>query len=125
MKDSYNDLFNLNPKYTSSIAFILGMVLTSDLDAYEQNVLGNWLILLGQTIITNAAAQNLIEGRIKGGIININSNEVKSCYNPIIYDINKAKEIIDKVYPDNNMDVHILKNIIENLNKRISELEKK
>ena len=77
MRNSFNELFNTNPRYSTSIAFILGFLLIDDLTAYEQNELGNWIILVGQTILTNASAQNVIEGRIKGGIININSKVVK------------------------------------------------
>ena len=124
MKESFNDLFNTNPRYSTTIAFILGLVLVSDLTAFEQNMLGNWIILVGQTILTNASSQNLIEGRIKGGIININSREIKCIYDPIVYNIDTIKDIINKVYPDNAVDVHKLKSIIKNLQKEITKLEK-
>ena len=92
MRESYDDIFNTNPRYSTTIGFILGLVLVDSLTAPEQNMLGNWIILIGQTILTNAASQNIIESRISGGIININSKEVKCIYNPIIYDINKIRK---------------------------------
>ncbi len=123
MKDSFNDLFNLNPRYSISISFILGLLLIDDLTTAEQNLLGNWIILLGQTILANAACQNVIENRIKGGIININSCEVKSIYNPAVYNIKTIKDIINKVYPDNSIDIHLLKKIIKDLQENINKIE--
>ena len=104
--------------------FILGLVLVDNLTAPEQNMLGNWIILIGQTILTNAASQNIIESRISGGIININSKEVKCIYNPIIYDMNKIRKIIKDVYPSSNRDIDVLKRAIDELNKKLDELKK-
>ena len=124
MKESYDDIFNTNPRYSTTIGFILGLVLVDSLTAPEQNMLGNWIILIGQTILTNAASQNIIESRINGGIININSKEVKCLYNPVIYDIEKIRKIIREVYPSSNSDVDVLKKAIEELNKKLDELKK-
>ena len=77
MNKSFHEIFNTNPRLSTSISFILGLLLVDNLTAPEQNMLGNWIILLGQTILTNAASQNIIEGRIKGGLININSKEAQ------------------------------------------------
>lgn len=124
MKESYDDIFNTNPRYSTTIGFILGLVLVDSLTAPEQNMLGNWIILIGQTILTNAASQNIIESRINGGIININSKEVKCLYNPVIYDIEKIRKIIREIYPSSNSDVDVLKKAIEELNKKLDELKK-
>lgn len=124
MKKSFDDIFNTNPRYSTTVGFILGLVLVDNLTAPEQNMLGNWIILIGQTILTNAASQNIIESRISGGIININSKEVKCIYNPIIYDINKIRRIIKNVYPSSNRDIDVLKRAIDELNKKLDELKK-
>lgn len=124
MKQSYDDIFNTNPRYSTTVGFILGLVLVDSLTAPEQNMLGNWIILIGQTILTNAASQNIIESRINGGIININSKEVKCLYNPVIYDIEKIRKIIREVYPSSNNDIDILKKAIDELNKKLDELKK-
>ena len=124
MKKSFDDIFNTNPRYSTTVGFILGLVLVDSLTAPEQNMLGNWIILIGQTILTNAASQNIIESRISGGIININSKEVKCIYNPIIYDINKIRKIIKNVYPSSNRDIDVLKRAIDELNKKLDELKK-
>lgn len=124
MKRSFDDIFNTNPRYSTTVGFILGLVLVDNLTAPEQNMLGNWIILIGQTILTNAASQNIIESRISGGIININSKEVKCIYNPIIYDMNKIRKIIKDVYPSSNRDIDVLKKAIDELNKKLDELKK-
>lgn len=124
MKESYDDIFNTNPRYSTTIGFILGLVLVDSLTAPEQNMLGNWIILIGQTILTNAASQNIIESRINGGIININSKEVKCMYNPVIYDIEKIRKIIREVYPSSNSDIDTLKKAIEELNRKLEQLKK-
>ena len=124
MKKSFDDIFNTNPRYSTTVGFILGLVLVDNLTAPEQNMLGNWIILIGQTILTNAASQNIIESRISGGIININSKEVKCIYNPIIYDMNKIRKIIKDVYPSSNRDIDVLKRAIDELNKKLDELQK-
>ena len=124
MKQSFDDIFNTNPRYSTTVGFILGLVLVDNLTAPEQNMLGNWIILIGQTILTNAASQNIIESRISGGIININSKEVKCIYNPIVYDMNKIRKIIKDVYPSSNRDIDVLKKAIDELNKKLDELKK-
>ena len=93
MNNSFSNLFNVNPTYSTTISFILGLILVDNLNTAEQNMLGNWIILLGQTILTNASSQNVIESRLQGVRYNINSKEVKSIYNPICYDIKKIREI--------------------------------
>ena len=124
MNKSFHDLFNTNPRYSTSISFILGLLLVDSLTAPEQNMLGNWIILMGQTILTNAASQNIIESRISGNIFNINSKEVKCIYNPPVYDIKKIKEIIKQVYPNSSNDVDKLNDMKKDLQKKIEELKK-
>ena len=119
MKDSFNKLFNTNPKYSTIFAFILGIILIDDLNTNEQNMLGEWIMLIAQTIVTNANSQNIIESRLQNNNININSKEIKSIYNPFIYNIDKLKSIVNNLYPDCNIDVlsNYLKDIKEKLDK--------
>ena len=124
MNKGFHQLFNTNPRYATTISFILGLLLVDNLTAPEQNMLGNWIILLGQTIITNASSQNIIESRINGPIININSKEAKSIYNPIIYDIEKIKSIIKKIYPESQNEIDTLEKMIKDLERKINELKK-
>lgn len=93
------DLFKLNPKVSSAICLLIGYLLMDDLTSNEQNVLGNWLMLISQLLITTSASQALIERRVQGPVMNINSKEVKSLYNPIKYNIETLREILNEVYP--------------------------
>ena len=68
---------NINPQVFSFIAVLIGSACVGDYSAAEQNSIGNWLILVGQFILTNAAQQQLIEGRLENSNININSKEHK------------------------------------------------
>ena len=65
MKENFSKIFNTNPRYSTILAFILGLVLISDLNTNEQNMLGEWLMLVSQTIVTHANSQYLIEQRHK------------------------------------------------------------
>ncbi len=68
---------NINPQIYAWIACIIGSACVSDYTANEQNSFGNWLILVGQFILTVAAQQQLIEARIENQNININSKQHK------------------------------------------------
>lgn len=69
---------NINPQVFSFLAVLIGAACVDDYSVNEQNSIGNWLILVGQFILTNAAQQQLIESRIEHQNININSKEHKS-----------------------------------------------
>ena len=124
MNQIFNDIFNLNPRYSTTIGFIIALILVDNLNAAEQNLVGNWFELVGQAILTNAASQTVIESRATGNIININSKEVKCAYNPPVYDINKIKKIINQLYPNNKNEVDILLKSLKELQKKVEELQK-
>ena len=124
MKESFHDIFNTNPRYLTTVGFILGLLLVDDLTAPEQNLLGNWIILIRQTILTNASSQNIIESRISGNIININSKEIKCIYNPPIYNIKKIRKIIKDLYPNSQAELDVLKKSICALQEEINKLKK-
>lgn len=124
MKECFDELFNINPRYSTSIAFILGLILVDNLNTAEQNLMGNWLIMVGQTILTNASCQNVIESRIQGVRYNINSKEVKSIYNPIYYDIDRVRNIIKQVYPDSDDDIEVLSKSINEIKRKLEQLKK-
>lgn len=48
--------------YTTS-AFIVGLLLAEDLNPAEQNSLGSWFMLAGQTLCTNSSQQQLLNNR--------------------------------------------------------------
>ncbi len=124
MRKSINNLFNINPKFSTTAAFVIGLILIDDLTAIEQNAVGEWLILLGQTLITNSGLQMVIENKISNNTININSKELKSIYNPTIYDINKTKDLLNKLYPTYKNELASLLKIIKKLEKEINNIKK-
>ena len=46
---------NINPTVFSWSAIIVGTILCEELNVLEQNAIGNWIILLGDYLLTNAA----------------------------------------------------------------------
>ena len=124
MNNLFDEIFTINPKISTSISFILGLILVSDLDTAEQNMLGNFIYLIGQTILTNAASQLLIEAKIHGERMNLNSKKVKSIYNPVKYDMKTIKRIVKELYPNNSEEIEILEKAIQELDKRIKEIKK-
>lgn len=110
-------LFTLNPKVSTALFTIIGFILIEDLSTLEQNVVGNWLMLTAQVVITNASSQQLIESYAAGSGININSNEVKSTYNPLFYDIETLQNILRTVKPND------MQNIFNSLHERLNKIE--
>lgn len=53
-------LSNINPPTFSLSAIAIGYILSNDLDPSEQNTVGNWFMLIGQVLCTNAAQQQVI-----------------------------------------------------------------
>ena len=54
-------LFSLPPKQLAILSTVIGIALIDDLTVDQQNVLGNFLVSVGQTIFTAAAQQQLQE----------------------------------------------------------------
>ena len=69
---------NIDPQVFALLAALVGSALSGDFDAYEQSSIGNWLMLVGEYMLTAAAQQQLIEARIQNFNININSREYKN-----------------------------------------------
>lgn len=104
---------NIHPTTYNLIAVAVGIVLVGDLNANEQNSLGNWFMLLGQYLATNAAQQQLIESRIENNNININSRKHKNGGGPFTTNSNTSNQTqreevdflldaIDKIYQELN-----------------------
>jgi len=62
MDNIANFIYTLPPKTFTLVATLLGFILIDDLPADKQNVLGNFIILVGQVLATNATQQDYIEG---------------------------------------------------------------
>ena len=119
-----DDIFNLNPLYSTLIATIIGFALIDDFTVAEQNAIGNWLILSGQVVLSNAAAQAVVEQRASGNIININSKSHKENYCPFKYDVQIMREILKKTNPKHsNNAISLLERTVAALEKEIKELK--
>ena len=55
---------NTDPSIFTITAAIVGAISAGDFDDYELNSIGNWIILVGQYLLTYAAQMQLIENRI-------------------------------------------------------------
>lgn len=102
---------NTNPELFSAIGAIAGLVIEADFNSYELNSIGNWLILVGQILLTTAAQQQLINQRYcqdPGSNIKSHAN----CHeraNPIKankVDMDKIIEVIKKLEDE----IELLKN---------------
>ena len=80
---------NIDPHTFSIIAVVVGYASVGNYTANEQNSIGNWLILVGQYMLTHAAQQQLIEGRKTQN----NQNEVEL----IIDALKKMKDELEKI----------------------------
>ena len=45
----------IEPRIFTLSAFTVGFILIDNLTTYEQNALGSWFMLLGQTLCTNSS----------------------------------------------------------------------
>ncbi|RDU24915.1 hypothetical protein [Anaerosacchariphilus polymeriproducens] len=54
----------LEPKQFALISGILGVIISDDLSVNEKNALGNFIVNLGQAILTEAAQQQVQENKI-------------------------------------------------------------
>ena len=52
---------NINPTVFSWSAIVVGTILCEELNVLEQNAIGNWIILLGDYLLTNAAQVAVIQ----------------------------------------------------------------
>ena len=69
---------NTDPHLFAMLAVTVGFASVGDYNANEQNSIGNWLILVGQYILTHAAQQQLIEARLENNNLNTNSQKHKN-----------------------------------------------
>lgn len=73
---------SLDPQIYTLSAVVIGLALINNFTANEQNAIGNWFLTIGQTMANNAAWQQVLEERIKGGTLNINSDQAKNGGSP-------------------------------------------
>lgn len=106
---------SIDPHTFSIIAVAVGYACVGDYNANEQNSIGNWLILVGQYILTHAAQQQLIESRIENNNINSNSKKAKKGGFPYTDNVNHKSNQNQR----NEVDF-----LLDALNKMQQELDK-
>ena len=65
---------NTTPELFSLSAVIVGYLLIDDMTANEQNALGNWLMLVGQLVSTNAYYAAVVAERKNNNLNNKKNN---------------------------------------------------
>ncbi|MBQ6687158.1 MAG: hypothetical protein IJN03_01380 [Bacilli bacterium] len=89
---------SIDPQLYSISAVIIGAAIVDDFTAYEQNAIGNWLMLLAQYIITHAAQQNLLDMRFNNSK---NQTNVNNDINYLLAAINKISAELEKIKNEN------------------------
>ncbi len=109
---------NIDPKISTLSAVIIGFALIDNFTAAEQNALGNWFITIGQILENNSAFQGVIENRIQGSSININSKQYKETGNPYMNNEAWMESPSSKQFNDLKKTVDIMKKELDKLNKQ-------
>lgn len=109
---------NIDPKLATISAFFIGIALIDNFSAAEQNAIGNWFITIGQALENTSAWQSMIESRIGGNTININSKKFKCTGDPFMDNEAWTKSPSD-------MEFDRLKKIICIMQEELEKLQKK
>lgn len=108
---------NFDPGLFSLSAVAVGAVLVDDFNANEQNSIGNWIVMVGQYMLTYAAQQQLIESRIHKNNVNINSTSSKR--GGSIYTDGRNKSNFDT-----RDEIDMLINAVNRISQELNELKK-
>ncbi|MGM9834934.1 MAG: hypothetical protein ACI31M_04070 [Bacilli bacterium] len=73
-----------NPRLYVLSSLIIGYLLIDNFTANEQNAIGNWLMTVGQILEESCAFQQVVEERVRGNTININSEQFKNGGSPFM-----------------------------------------
>ena len=95
----------------SVIAAVVGFITEDDFTANELNAIGNWIILVGQFMLTTASQQQLINGRYQKN----NGSRIKSDANDHVSQ-NKEKA--------NKEELDLLLRYVKDLEKKLNEYTK-
>ncbi len=89
---------NISPPIFTLSASAIGFILIDELTPAEQNSLGNWFMLIGQVLCTNASQQQVINNRTNTSnasnqhIVNDNNIDLlKKAVNTMEKEINNLK----------------------------------
>lgn len=86
---------NISATAFTTSAFIIGLLLCDDSTPAEQNALGGWFMLVGQTLCTNSGQQQLLNNR--NGTANFyNSHIINN--NNLMESANKIKKEVNNIW---------------------------
>lgn len=106
-----NILSEINaPTFTLS-AIVIGFLLIDDLNPSEQNSIGNWFMMVGQVLCTNASQQQVLNNNNQNNQSNNANNSQNSNYPHIINDAETT----------NNQDMDTLKRTINQMNQQLNK----
>lgn len=66
---------NVNPRTFTLSAFAVGFLLIDKMTSYEQNALGSWFMLVGQTLCTNSSI-HLVNNERSGKMPSSDGNDM-------------------------------------------------
>ncbi|ACD22410.1 hypothetical protein FDE76_09190 [Clostridium botulinum] len=125
---------NLNPQVFITLGQLLGNIMSANLPFNVQNALGNWLQLVGQTILTFNSQQQYFQGG-PGRYYNLKYKNVANpfCPTPTSQtDTNQTSDSYENISTNTSSskslnkyesEIKNLKNSIEELRKEITELK--
>lgn len=127
-----------NPRLYTLSAMIIGYLLIDSFTANEQNAIGNWFMTIGQILECNCSFQQVMEERVQGNTVNINSHQFKNggspyMNNPGLYPRDKDNEgnNNDSSPSENNnsnnmdsSDLDTLQRAIDMIKEKLDELSK-
>lgn len=106
---------SVDPKVATISATIIGFALIDNFTANEQNAIGNWFITIGQILENNSAWQQMVESRISGNTLNINSEKYKRTGDPYMDNEAWVKSPSDRDMDNIKRTIQIMQEEIEKL----------
>lgn len=95
---------NINPYTFTGSAYIIGVIIANEMNDLEQNSIGNWLQLLGMTVLTYSSQVALVEANNKLNQDNNNQNQTNQNdeLDKLKKAISRINEELDKLKNNNN-----------------------
>lgn len=117
---------DLNPELFTVMGSILGAVISSNLPFNVQNAIGNWISLLGQTILTYNAQQQYFESG-PGKCYNVNRRNIENSDCPYNnpQQSNDESDTKDKTDRKKSKDDEDIKEKLKELEKELENLKNK
>lgn len=84
---------SVSPRTFTSSAIFVAYLLMNDLTINEQNAIGDWLMLVGQVLQTNASQRQILDDRNK-------INQEDDSFNTLKEEIDKLKQEIKQLKKD-------------------------